>query len=62
MWKRIINEKCNYILNTFKNIFVKEEIVHNEQLTLALHCFQKLSAADASKCVCMWERVKKSGS
>ena len=36
----------------------KEEITRNEQFLLLTQCFEKLSTADASKCVYMWERVK----
>ena len=36
----------------------KGEIANFEQFFLLSHCFQKSSAAKASKCVYRWERVK----
>ena len=39
------------MLNKVENIVAKGEIVHDEQFQLWLQCFQKLSAAIASKCV-----------
>ena len=37
----------------------KGEIVHHEQFILLPQCFQKSSAAEVSKRVCMWERFNK---
>ena len=34
------------------------EIAHFEQFLLLLQCFKKSSAAEASKSVYMWEKVK----
>ena len=41
-----------------ENIVAKVEIPCFEQFLLLSHCFQKLSAAGASECVYIWERVK----
>ena len=35
----------------------KGEIAHHEQFLLLQHCFQKASAAEASRVFCMRERV-----
>ena len=43
---------------TVENIVAKGEIARFQQFLHLPHCFQKSSAADASKCVCKWERVK----
>ena len=43
-----------------ENIVAKEEIDHHEQFLLLPQCLQKSSAANASECVCKWERVKNS--
>ena len=45
------------LLNRVENIVANGEIVHYEQFFHFPHCFQKSFAADASKCVCKWERV-----
>ena len=42
-----------------ENIVAKGEIARFEQFLLLSKCFQKSSAADASKCVYMWERIKR---
>ena len=44
---RVIIEK-----NRIENIVAQLEIAHHEQFLLLAQCFQKLSATDASKCVC----------
>ena len=41
-----------------RNYWTKREIVHDEQFLFKSQCFQKLSAADESKYIYMWERVK----
>ena len=40
-----------------ENFLTKEEIACFEQFHLLSQCFQKLSAAEASESVCLWERV-----
>ena len=40
------------------NIVAKGEIARFEQFLFLSQFVQKSSAADASECVCMWERVK----
>ena len=45
------------LLNTVENILAKGNITHNEQFCPLSQCFQKLSAAEASEKVCLWERV-----
>ena len=46
-----------HLLNRAENVVANGEIAHHEQFRLLPQCFQKLSAADVSKCVCNWERV-----
>ena len=41
-----------------ENIVAKGEIAYYEQFVLLPQCFQKLFAAEESKCLCMRERVK----
>ena len=41
-----------------ENSLAKGEIARFEQILLLSQCFQKSSAADVSKCVYRWERVK----
>ena len=41
-----------------ENFVAKGEFAHREKLLLLPQCFQKWSAADASKCIYGWERVK----
>ena len=41
-----------------KNIVTKEEIVRVGQFLLLSQCFQKLTDAEVSERVCIWERVK----
>ena len=45
-----------YIFDRVKKIVAKE-IAHDEEFLLSSQRFQKSSAADASECVCKWERV-----
>ena len=47
------------VLKKVENILAKGEIARLEQFLLLSRCFQKSSAADASKCVYMWEGVKR---
>ena len=52
-----INEKKKLI--KVENIVTKGETADHEQLFLLLpQCFQKLTAVEASKRICMWERNK----
>ena len=44
------------LLKRFENIVARGEIACFEQFLLLPQCFQKLSAADASKC--KWEKVQ----
>ena len=44
------------LLNKIEHSVAKGEIAHDEQFLHLPHCFQKLSAEDAFKCVCNWER------
>ena len=53
-------------MHGFENIVTDEEIAHYEQFLHLSQCYQKLSAAHASKCenafarqkcVCRWEEV-----
>ena len=46
-----------YLLNRFENIVTKGELPCTEQFFLLLQSFHKLSAAEVSERVCMWERV-----
>ena len=46
------------LLNIVENIVGNEEIAKFEQFLLLPICFQESSAADASKCVYKWERIK----
>ena len=46
-------------LNRFENIVANGEIAHYEQFHFCHNVFKKSSAAEASKGVCMWERVHK---
>ena len=46
------------MLNKVENIVAKGETAHYEQFLLWPQCFQKSSAAIASKCVYRLERVK----
>ena len=46
----------NEILN-IETILGKGEIAHYEQFLFLSQWFQKSSAADVWKCVCMWKRV-----
>ena len=43
-----------YLLDKLENIVAKGEIAHDEQFHFWPQCFQKLSAAIASKYVCRW--------
>ena len=45
------------VYNIVENIATTGEIAHDEQFLPLPQCFQKSSAADASKCIC--SRVKK---
>ena len=41
-----------------KTLFQKEKLINiKEQFAFLSQCFQQLSAADASKGVCMWKSV-----
>ena len=42
----------------YEHIVAKGKFAHGEQLILLPQCFLKLSAADASKCICKLEKVK----
>ena len=44
--------------NKVENIVTNEELAHCEQFLLLSQCFKKSSAADESKFVRKWERVK----
>ena len=46
------------LLNMVENIVAKAEIAYHEQFLLWPQCFQNSSAADATKCVRTWERIK----
>ena len=55
-----ILNKCRHNYWTkLENIVAEGEIARFEQFLILSQCFQKSSAADASKCVYMWERVNK---
>ena len=48
----------NKVLNKVENIEAKREIAHYiNNFLLLQQCVQKLSAAEASESVCMWEGV-----
>ena len=44
-------------MDRVENIVAKGEIAHYNQIRILPQCFQKMSAAEASKGLCMWERV-----
>ena len=44
-------------MNGDENLVTKVEIARYEQFLLLSRCLQKLSAADVSESVYMWERV-----
>ena len=46
--------------NSVENILAKGEIARFEQFLFLSQCFRKLSAAEVSESVYMWERVKNS--
>ena len=45
------------LLNRVEKILAKGEITHYEQFLLLPKCFQKLSAADASESIYIWEKI-----
>ena len=45
-------------MNKVENNVTKGEISHDKQFLLLSQCFQKSSAGDVAKCVCMKEWVK----
>ena len=47
-----------YFLNRLEKIVANGEIAHDEQFLHLLQSFQKLSAAETSESVHMWESVK----
>ena len=46
------------LLKKVENIVAKGDIAHIEQFLLLSEYFKKSSAAEASKSVCIWEKVK----
>ena len=52
------NNESIIIEKKLKTYVTKTEIAYHEQFLLLVQCFQKLSYANASECVCKWERVK----